>query len=88
MYSCSCLCHREFADWLARALFARRLKASELARKIGVSQPLVSMWSNGSRVPRRHDILAIGLVLGFKLDFVNEGLLAAGLQALPEGPQG
>lgn len=65
---------------------ARRIGVNELARRLGVSRALVSMWCSGSRTPDRSHILAIGLVLEFRVSFVNEGLLAGGFEPLPEQP--
>ena len=65
-----------FDEWLRDEMMRRELTQSELARKAGISQTLISQWVNGRRTPSilSAKALADGLDLPIEVVLARLGL--------------
>lgn len=77
MYTCQMV---SFSDWLVNELRVRNISQAELARKSGVSQPVISRVISNERNPSPDTLQKFAK--GLRIN-INEVYLAAGI--LPSG---
>lgn len=63
---------RLFAQWLKSEMGERRLKSTDLARRMKVQASVVTRWLSGKHVPDMDSIHKLALGLGVSVDTVVE----------------
>jgi len=61
-------------DHVRKAVEVSGRSVQEFADEIGVSRNTVSRWINGARVPSRAQLMAISIVSGVPLEWLEGGL--------------
>jgi transcriptional regulator with XRE-family HTH domain len=62
----------EFQGKLRRLMAGRRLSQEMVARAVGVSQNLISLWARGKSVPDLYEAAALARLFGTSVDYLAD----------------
>lgn len=62
--------YRNFCDVLKELRYDKKVGQVELAKSIGVSKGVISLWENGLREPTMSNLIALSEYFGVSLDYL------------------
>ncbi len=72
-----------FEKQLKTALITKGLTQQDLAKKLNVSQAMITMWANGKRKPKFDTIKEISQILGVSISYFTSDEFVPSVKAIP-----